>query len=60
MLQKTGKRQHSQLKMVSKDNIFQLERDIFNLSSTAERLSLMVSRREEEKTSRELIKAFTV
>ena len=60
MLQKTGKRQLSQLKTVLEDNIFQLERDIFNLSSTAERPALMVSRREVEKTLRELIKASTV
>ena len=47
-------------KMESKDNIFQLERDIFNLSNTAEKLQSMVLKREEEKTSRELIKASTV
>ena len=60
MLQKTGKRQHMSAKMESKDNIFQLERDIFNLSNTAEKLQSMVLKREEEKTSRELIKASTV
>ena len=60
MLQKTGKAQLSYVKTELEDNIFQLERDIFNLLSTAERLSLMVSKREEEKTSRELTRASTV
>ena len=60
MLQKTGKAQLSYVKTESEDNMFQLERDIFNLSSTAERLPLKVSKREEEKTSRELTRASTV
>ena len=57
MLQKTGKSQLSQFKTELKDITFQLERDIFNLWSIAEKPQSMASRREEEKTSRELKRA---
>jgi len=46
--------------MESKDNICQLEKNIFNSSSIAEKLQSKASRRGEEKTSRELTRASTV